>query len=68
MKSWKYIIECIEKLEILENGAGTEIEFTFKSKEYGIVSYRSHSDFMCEDIVVSFSNLTELGKSDCYGF
>lgn len=32
MKNWKYIINCIEKLETLKNGKGTEIEFIYNGK------------------------------------
>ncbi len=70
MKSWKYIKECIEKLETLNNGSGSEIEFEYNGNEYGIVSYGDHCEFMKEGVsgAKTFETLEELGKSDCYGF
>ena len=68
MRNWEYIINCIEKLETLENGKGTELEFTYKEKDYGITSYGDSCDFRCNDEVYSFSSLIELGKSKCFGF
>ena len=35
MNNWKYIINCIEKLETLKNGKGTEIEFIYNGKIMG---------------------------------
>lgn len=39
MISWKHLIYCIEELEKLKNGGGSEIEFEFKGVSYGITSY-----------------------------
>ncbi len=70
MKSWEYIIKCIEKLETLSNGSGSEIEFEYNGDEYGIVSYGDHCEFMKEGVseYKTFATLEELGKSDCFGF
>lgn len=39
MITWNRLVECIEKLETLPNGGGSEIEFTYNDVTYGIVSY-----------------------------
>lgn len=43
MISWKELVSCIEKLEELPNGGGSEIEFRYQGAEYGIVSYRGRA-------------------------
>ncbi len=82
MISWKQLVENIEKLEELPNGKGTEIEFSYKGVEYGIVSYGSSCDIMkcsdvyydgihalySEEIAYSYSTLTELGRATDIGF
>ena len=44
MISWNNLVTCIQKLEELPNGGGSEIEFTYQGTEYGIVSYRDFCD------------------------
>ena len=81
MITWKHLVECIEKLETLPNGGGSEIEFTYNGEEFGIVSYPG-----CPDITRlpgtwndetsadpkyqthQFKSLRELGKANIYGF
>ena len=38
------MVTCIQRLEELPNGGGSEIEFTYQGAEYGIVSYRDFCD------------------------
>ena len=82
MISWKSLIECIEKLQELPNGSGTEIEFTYQGVEYGICSYRDFCDIQkipeynfngnkyvfTEEKEYSYKTLTELGRATDIGF
>lgn len=82
MISWNNLVSCIEKLEELPNGGGSEIEFTYQGVEYGIVSYRGpcelgtipeahfdgHTTVYSEEISYTYSSLTELGRATDFGF
>ncbi len=81
MISWNNLVTCIQKLEELPNGGGSEIEFTYHGVEYGIVSYRDFCDLEripdphdnenatdSEEPYYTYSSLTELGKATDIGF
>ncbi len=82
MITWNHLVECIEKLETLPNGGGSEIEFTYNDVDYGIVSHPNRVDISVvpkmfydgksttysNEEVHTFSSLRELGKADIYGF
>ena len=82
MISWKDLISCIERLEELPNGGGSEIEFCYQGVEYGIVSDRGlcyigkcpdtffdGSTFSySEEQEFKYKTLTELGKAMDIGF
>ena len=82
MITWNRLVECIEKLETLPNGGGSEIEFTYNDVTYGIVSYPESVEIFIEpkryydgktitysnEAVHTFSSLRKLGKANIYGF
>ncbi|MCR4643826.1 MAG: hypothetical protein K5695_00250 [Oscillospiraceae bacterium] len=82
MITWENLLQCIERLETLPNGSGTEIEFTYNGVEYGIVSYRDNATIsklsemyfdgktlsFSDETVYEFKSLRELGKSNIFGF
>ncbi len=82
MISWNTLVSCVQKLEELPNGGGSEIEFTYQGVEFSIVSYRgscklekipdSYFDgnamVYSEDVCYTYSSLTELGKATDFGF
>ena len=75
MISWETLVGYIEKLQELPNGSGTEIEFSYNGKDYGICSYRDSCDLQdcgesgCKlDVCYTYSTLSELGKARDMGF
>ena len=82
MISWKKLIECIERLQELPNGSGSEIEFHYKGIEYCICSYKDSCDIQkgsdcsfqngslvySDEKVYTYNSLSELGKATDIGF
>jgi len=82
MIPWKTLIECIEKLQELPNGSGSEIEFHYKGIEYCICSYKDSCDIQesadwsfqnsalvySDEMVYTYKTLSELGKAKDIGF
>ena len=76
MISWNELVKCIEKLQELPNGYGSEIEFTYRGVEYGIVCYEDYCDIAVIDNArdgnheesYKYPTLRELGKAKDFGF
>lgn len=82
MITWDYLVQCVEKLQTLPNGGGSEIDFTYRGEEYGIVSYHDSAEISVipkrtfdnkkttysKEEIHRFKSLRELGSANIYGF
>lgn len=72
MISWEELVYDLTELGKLENGFGSEIEFEYMGKEYGIVVYREFVEFSCTpweiDASKQYATLDELGQATDFGF
>lgn len=82
MLSRQELINCIEKLQELPNGGGSEIEFYYRGTGYCITSFRDSCDIgKClgpildegkwtypENPIFTYRSLDELGKAKDIGF